>query len=148
MPNLLETLKGDVVAAQKQADTAQVSILRYVLASLKNKEIALHREPNDEEVLAEIAKEIKRHRESVELYKTGGRDELVEKEEKEIAILQTYLPEQLSEDQIAALVDQAIASTGATSKQDMGKVIGAVMAKAKGQAEGAVVSRLVAQKLA
>lgn len=147
MTDLVEQIKQDLIAAQKSKDELRISVLRYILSRFTYAQIEKQRELTDEDIIEEIAKEAKRHRESIEAFEKGGRAELAQKEQAELDILQSYLPEQLSEDELIKLVDQAISQTGASTKQDMGKVIGMVMGQVKGRAEGGVVSRLVAQKL-
>ena len=106
------------------------------------------RELSDEEVVSVIAREVKTRRESVDAFRAGGRDDLAQKEEAEIAILADYLPQALGEDELAALVDDAIAATDATSARDLGKVMGWLSPKTRGRADGKHVSELVAKALA
>lgn len=147
MPQLEDTIKHDLIQAQKTSDTATVSILRYVLASIKNVQIENRREVTDEDVLAEVAKEVKRHRESIAQFEQGGRADLVEKEQAEITILQKYLPVQMTEAELYDVVKNAVAQTQATSIKDMGKVISLVKGQVKGRAEGSDISRIVKEHL-
>lgn len=101
----------------------------------------------DEDVIEVIGREIKKRNEAIELYKQGGRNELAEKEQKELEILKSYLPEQMSEDEVRKLVEEAISSIGASGIQDMGKVMGALMPKVKGKADGTLVSNIVREAL-
>lgn len=143
---LQENLKQSMLAK----DEIKTSTLRMLLSAITYFEISkggAGYEATDEEVLDLISKEIKKRKESVELYEKGGRQELAEKEKKEIEILQPYLPEQMSEDEIKKLVNEAISQTGATTMQDMGKVMGALMPKVKGKADGGSVSQIVKEKL-
>ena len=105
-------------------------------------------EATDEDVIEVIGREVKKRNEAIELYKKGGREELAQKEEKELEILKTYLPEQMPEDEIRSLVKEALEQTGASSMSDMGKVMGALMPKVKGKADATLVSTLVREQLA
>ena len=122
--------------------------LRMAESAIYNAEKRERREYSDDEVGAVLAREVKTRRESVEAFRKGGREDLAAKEESEIAILATYLPEQLSEAEILALVEEAIATTGAASPRDMGKVMGWLSPKTKGRADGRLVSQAVNQALA
>ncbi len=122
--------------------------LRMAESAIYNAEKRDRRQYSDDEVGAVLAREVKTRRESVEAFRKGGREDLAAKEEAEIAILATYLPEQLGEAEIAALVDEAIATTGAASPRDMGKVMGWLSPKTKGRADGRVLSQAVQQALA
>lgn len=137
-------------AAMKEGDATKRDTLRMLDSMIKNTEIEkLKKEEglNDEEVQAVIARAVKQRRDSAEQYKTGGRDDLAGKEEKEIEILSVYMPAQLSEDKVREIVATIIAETGASSKADMGKVMGAAMGKLKGQADGNVVRKIVDDEL-
>jgi uncharacterized protein YqeY len=122
--------------------------LRMAESAIYNAEKRERREYSDDEVAGILAKEVKTRRESVEAFRKGGREDLAAKEEAEIAILAAYLPEQLSEAEIAALVEEAIASTGAAGPRDMGKVMGWLSPKTRGRADGRVVSQAVNAALA
>lgn len=104
-------------------------------------------EATDENVIEVIGREVKKRNEAIELYKQGGRNELADKEQKELEILKAYLPEQMSEDDVRKLVEEAISSTGASTMQDMGKVMGALIPKVKGKADATLVSNLVRESL-
>lgn len=122
--------------------------LRMAESAIYNAEKRDRREYSDDEVGALLAREVKTRRESVQAFRKGGREDLAGKEEAEIAILAAYLPEQLTEAEIAALVEQAVEATGATSPRDMGKVMGWLSPKTKGRADGRALSQAVAQALA
>ena len=122
--------------------------LRMAESSIYNAEKRDRREYSDDEVGAVLAREVKTRRESVEAFRKGGREDLAAKEESEIAILATYLPEQLTEAEIAALVEEAVATTGAEGPRDMGKVMGWLSPKTKGRADGRVLSQAVGAALA
>jgi len=137
-------------AAMKDGDAVKRDTLRMLDSMIKNTEIEkLKKEEglNDEEVQAVIARAIKQRRDSVEQYKSGGRDDLAEKESKEIEILSAYMPAQLGEDKIREIVKAVITETGATSKADTGKVMGQAMGRLKGQADGNVVKKMVEEEL-
>lgn len=124
-----------------------MSTIRLARAAIHNAEIERGRPLTDPEVEAIVAREITRRREAIEAYGRGGRDDLVQKETLELAILSEYLPPQLSEAELRAIVAQAVAEIGAQGPQDIGRVMRAVMPKVKGQADGGLVSRLVREAL-
>jgi uncharacterized protein YqeY len=101
----------------------------------------------DEDVIEVVGREIKKRKESIELYEKGGRQELADKEKRELEVLQGYLPEQMSEEEVRKLVEETIQSLGASTMQDMGKVMGALSAKTKGKADGSLVSSIVREQL-
>lgn len=125
----------------------RVSTLRLLISAMKNQQIEKGEELTDEEIISVLSTEAKKRRESVEEYKKGDRTDLAEKEEAEIKIVETYLPEQLSDEDVQKLVSEAIADTGAESKKDMGKVMQQLMPKIKGRADGRKVSQIVTEKL-
>lgn len=143
---LQEELKQSMLAK----DEVRTSVLRLLLSSLNYYEIqkgGAGYEASAEDVLAVIQKEAKQRRDSIEEFKKAGRLELVDKEQKELDILQTFLPEQMSEDEVQKIVEETIAETGATSMADMGKLMGALGGKLKGKADMGIVSNLVRTKL-
>ena len=144
---MYDTLMNDVKTAMKAHDMASVNALRGVIAKAKDLTVNAGKEMSDEAILQVIAKGVKQREESIAQFEAAGRAELAEGEKKEMELLKKYLPEQLSEDAVAAIVKEAVAATGATSKKDMGKVMKEVMARVKGQADGKVVSRLVGAAL-
>lgn len=146
---LKDKLQEDMKAAMIAKDEEKLSTLRMLKSALQYAEIAKGAgyQATDEDVIDVIGKEVKKRRESIDLYQKGGRPELAEKEEKELTVLMSYLPEQMGEEEVKKLVDEAVSSTGATSMQDMGKVMGALMPKVKGKADAGMVSNLVRQKL-
>jgi hypothetical protein len=133
--------------AMRAHDALRRDVLRMAQSSVYAIEKKDHRELSDDEVLAVLAREVKTRRESVEAFRAGGRPDLAEKEEAEIAILAGYLPEQLTDDELSALVDAAIAATGATSPKDLGRVMGRVSPETRGRADGRRVSALVVERL-
>ncbi|HJR19597.1 MAG TPA: GatB/YqeY domain-containing protein [Actinomycetota bacterium] len=144
---LREKIANDMRDAMKAREAVRVAALRMLMAAVKNAEIEKRHELSDDEVLDVVGKEAKRRRESIEAFEKGGRDDLVAKESDELAVLEAYLPERLSDDELAALVDAAIAETGAASPKQMGDVMKALMPKLRGRADGGQVSALVKAKL-
>ena len=134
-------------AAMKAREATRVSTLRMLMAAMKNTQVEKGHQLDDDEVVEVIAREAKRRRESMDAFSQGGRQELVEKEGAELAVLEAYLPERLSDDELARLVDEAIAESGASSPKEMGQVMKALMPKVKGRAEGAAVSAAVRARL-
>ncbi|MEV3091664.1 GatB/YqeY domain-containing protein [Paenibacillus larvae] len=145
--SLSERLNEDMKQAMKSQDKFKLSVIRMVKASIKNLEIDQHKTLDDNEVLDVLSREIKQRKDSLQEFKQAGRDDLVQKLEAEIAILMEYMPQQLSEEEIKVIVQQTIQEVGATSKADMGKVMGALMPKVKGRADGNLVNQLVQQSL-
>ena len=143
-----ERIQNDLKTALKAGEEVKVGTLRMVLAFFINKEKEKGETISDEEAMNVLHTEAKKRREAIEAFEKGGRPELAEKEKKELEILQTYLPEQLSEQEIQNLVTQAIEKTGATSMQDIGKVMGALMPQVKGKADGNLVNTIVKKQLA
>ena len=146
---LLEKIKNDLTAALKKEDKARASALRFLLADIQNKEIELKKRGklSDEEVVAVIRRQVKQHQESIEAYQKGKREDLVKKEKDELAILKKYLPQAMPPQELEKIVKETIEATGASSPQDFGKVMGAVMAKVKGRADGKAVSEVVKKLL-
>lgn len=143
-------LKEELKQSMLARDAEKTSALRMVISALGYFEIekgGAGYEATEEDVEAVLQKQVKQRRDSVEQFQAGGRDDLVAKESKEIEMLEKYLPAQMSEDEVRKLVEEAIQQTGASSAADMGKVMGALMPKVKGKADGGIVSRLVKEKL-
>ena len=143
--SLQERLTEDVKTAMKarEAGKSRLSVLRMVKASIRNIEIDRKKELNDEDVLDVLAKEVKMRRDSMDDFRKGNRPDLVAALEEEIAILAEYLPAQLSEEEVRALVDQAVSQAQATTAKDMGKVMAILMPQVKGKADGKLVNTLV-----
>ena len=118
-----------------------------VLSAVKNREIEKRSELDEDEVVAVIASEVKKRKDSIEAFKQGHRDDLVQKEEKELAILERYLPKQLSEEPIREIVKKVISGIGATALADFGRVMGLVMLQIQGRADGQVVSKIVKEEM-
>ncbi len=144
---LRDRIADEMRAAMKAREQARVSTLRMLMAAMKNTQVEKGHELDDEEVVEVIAREAKRRRESIDAFEKGGRPELVEKEGAELAVLESYLPERLSDEELAALVDAAIAETGASTPKEMGNVMKVVMPKVKGRADGTAVSAAVRARL-
>ena len=144
---LRERIQSDITTAMRSGDALRRDTLRMAESSIYNAEKRDRRTYGDDEVAGVLAREVKTRRESVEAFRNGGREDLASKEEAEIDILAGYLPEQLSEAEIAALVGEAIAATGAASPRDMGKVMGWLAPRTKGRADGRAVSQVVGKAL-
>jgi uncharacterized protein YqeY len=136
-------MKTAMRAGQKE----RLATIRLTLSAIKQREVDERITLDDTQVLAVVEKMIKQRKEAITQFEAGGRADLVAKESAEITVLQTYLPEQLSEAELDALIAEAMASTGATSIKDMGKVMGVVKSKAQGRADMAVVGARIKQKL-
>jgi len=145
---LKDQLDADLKSAMKDKDALKLSVVRMLKSAIKYREIELMKPLDDAGVQAVIASEIKRRRDSVEQCRQGGREDLASKEESEIALLQAYLPAQLSPEELGKLVDAAIQRVGAQGPKDMGKVMKELLPEVQGKAEGKAVSELVKQKLA
>lgn len=143
-------LKEELKQAMLTKDVLKTSVLRMLISAITYYEIqkgGAGYEATDEDVLQVIQKEAKQRRDSIEEFKKANRPELVEKETKELEMLQVYLPQQMNEDQIREIVKQTISEIGATTNADMGKVMGALMPKVKGKADGGLVSKIVKESL-
>ncbi|MGZ8631335.1 MAG: GatB/YqeY domain-containing protein [Actinomycetota bacterium] len=136
-----------MTAAMKARDEVPLGALRMLISAIRYKEDELGHELSDDEVRAVAGSQVKKRTESIEAFEQAGRSELAEKEEAEREVIAAYAPEQLSDEAVDALVDEAIAATGATSMQEIGKVMGAVMGRAKGQVDGSVVQAKVRVRL-
>ena len=142
-----EKLNQELKDAMRAGDDLKRSTLRMVLAAIKNAEIDARRDLEENQVVAIVQKELKSRRESIEDAQKAGRPDLIKTAEAEMAILETFLPEQLGEDEIRALAEEAIAETGATSPRDMGGVMKVLMPRVQGQADGKRVSTIVREVL-
>ncbi len=146
--SLIGRLEDEVKQAMLARDTARRDTLRLILASLKSAEKELQRPLSDDEELQVLQRERKRRAEAAEAFRGGGREEQAAQEEAELAVLQEFMPEPLSEEEIEQIVDDVIAEVGATSMRDLGRVMADVMPQVSGRADGSVVSQLVREKLA
>ncbi|HSL77630.1 MAG TPA: GatB/YqeY domain-containing protein [Candidatus Limnocylindrales bacterium] len=146
--SLRDRIQTDITSAMRGGDSLRRDVLRMAANAAYNIEKRNQRPLTEDEYVAVLTREVKTRRESVEAYTQGGRDDLAAKEQAEIDILSGYLPDALSEAEIDALVDEAVAATGATSARDLGKVMGWLAPKTRGRADGKVVSGKVASTLA
>ncbi len=145
---LRERLKGEITAAIRSGSTLRRDTLRMAENAIYNAEKRDRRTYADDEVAAVIAREVKTRRESVEAFRAGGREDLASKEEAEIGILGEFLPAQLTDAELEALVSEALAATGAASPRDMGKAMGWLAPRIRGRADGRRVSEAVSKRLA
>lgn len=145
---LQEKITNDYKRAMKNKDAIKVSTLSFLRAAIQNLAIEKKKEKlDDKDIVPVIKKQVKQRQDSIEQFKKGNRNDLVEKEAKELEILKTYLPEELPVDEIKKIIEEAVVLTGASDQKDMGKVIKEVMAKVAGRADGKLVSGLVKEKL-
>ena len=149
MSDTLQRIKTDLTEALKAGDTVLALTLRYLLSEIHNAEIAKGRDATltEEELVDLFQKQAKQRRESTEAYEKGNRGDLADKEKAELKIIQSYLPEQIGEDEIRKLVEEAVSQTGAAGISDMGKVMASLMPLVRGKADGSLVSRLVQERL-
>lgn len=141
-------IQSQMHQAMKAGEKVRLGALRLLSAAIKNREIEVRHELTDDEVREIAGKEVKKRTESIEAFDSAGRTELADKERQEREVVAVYAPAQLSGDDVDALVEEAIAATGATSPKELGKVMGFVMGKAKGQVDGGVVQHKVLARLA
>ncbi|MGB2600755.1 MAG: GatB/YqeY domain-containing protein [Candidatus Omnitrophota bacterium] len=135
--------------ALKSGEKVKVSVLRMVISEIKNKKIAdrVKEELEDDKIVGVIQKMARQHKESIEQFKQGDRQDLVDKEAEELKILEKYLPEQISEEELVKIISESIEKTGASSARDIGKVMGDVLGRVAGRADGKIVSKIVKEKL-
>ena len=145
--SLKDRITEDMKTAMRAGEKERLATIRLILSAVKQREVDERITLDDSQVLAAIEKMVKQRREAITQFEAGGRADLVAKETAEIAILQTYLPTQMSDAEIDGVIAEAIASTGAASIKDMGKVMAAVKAKAQGRADMGAVSARIKQKL-
>ncbi|HKP19860.1 MAG TPA: GatB/YqeY domain-containing protein [Gaiellaceae bacterium] len=146
--SLIKRLENELTDAMKERDKARRDALRLILASLRSAEKELQRPLHDDEELQVLQRERKRRLESAEAFRAAGREEQAAAEEAELAVLEEFMPEPLSDDELERIVDNAIAEVGATSMRDLGRVMADVMPQIAGRADGSAVSQLVREKLA
>ena len=145
---ITDRLTQDMKTAMKARDKEKLSTIRMVKASMQNEAIKLGKDSlSEEEELTVLSREVKQRNDSLHEFKEAGREDLVEGLEREIEILQVYMPKQLTDEELKQIVEETIQEVGATSKSDMGKVMSAVMPKVKGKADGSKVNKLVLQQL-
>ena len=143
MAALLVRLQGDLNAARKAQDKALTLVLSTTLADIKNRQIELRRDPTDEEVIDVLRKGIKRRRESIEMYLTGKRDDLVAKERAEVEVLERYLPAAVPDDELRAAISAAVAA----GAKNIGAVMGQVLPQFKGRADGSRINAIAREEL-
>ena len=148
MSLLIERIEDELTVAMKARDAERRDALRLILNSLRSAEKELQRPLSDEEELQVLQRERKRRLEAIEGYRSGGREDRAAAEERELEVLEEFMPEPLSEDELERIVDDAIAENGATSMRDLGRVMADVMPQVAGRADGSAVSQLVREKLA
>jgi uncharacterized protein YqeY len=146
--SLIKELESELEQAMKERDTGRRDALRLILSSLRSAEKELQRPLHDEEELQVLQRERKKRIEAAEAFRTAGREEQADAEEAELEVLEEFMPEPLSEEELEEIVDDAIAETGATSLRDLGRVMADVMPQIAGRADGSAVSQLVREKLA
>lgn len=142
-----DRLNREMREALKAGHKVRLSALRLLHAAVKYREVELRREVTDEEFMEVVAREVKRRVEAAEAYEPAGRQDLLDREREEQAVLEAYLPAALSEEELASLVEEAVQATGASGPGDLGKVMGFVMGKARGRVDGAKVNALVRARL-
>ena len=147
MAELKARLEEEMKDALRSGDKVRLGALRLLHASVKNREVELRRELNDEEFAEVVVREVKRRKEAAEAYEKADRRDLLDRERREQEVLETYLPAQLSDEDVSSLIDEAVAATGASGPGDLGRVMGYVMGKARGRVDGGMVNRLVRERL-
>lgn len=145
--SLKERINDEMVSAAKARDKIRLSTLRMIKSVLHNKEIDLKRELNDTELLQVLSSIVKQRKDSIEQFRKGGRLELVEKEEAELKVVEEFMPEQMSEEEIDTEIEKAIGEVGAVSIKEMGKVMKALMPRLTGKADGKIVGEKVKARL-
>jgi uncharacterized protein YqeY len=145
---LITEIEDEVKEAMRAGDTSRRDALRLILASLRSAEKDLQRPLSEDEELQVLQRERKKRIEAAEAFRGGGREQQAEKEEAELAVLEEFMPEPLTEEELEQILDDAIAENGATSMRDMGRVMKDVMPQIAGRADGAAVSQMLREKLA
>lgn len=146
--SLIERIEGELKQAMRARDRERTDTLRLTLASLRSAEKELARPLKEDEELQVLQRERKRRKEASEAFREGGRAEKADKEERELEVIQEFMPEPVSDEELERIIDDAIAETGATSFHDLGRVMADVMPQVAGRADGSTVSQLVREKLA
>ncbi|CAH0230196.1 GatB/YqeY domain-containing protein [Peribacillus sp. NPDC101481] len=145
--SLLERLNNDMKQAMKNKEKDKLSVIRMLKASIQNEALKQRQDLTDDEELTVLSRELKQRKDSLQEFENAGRSDLVDKVRTELVYVEAYMPEQLSEEDISNIVKQTIEEVNATSKADMGRVMGALMPKVKGKADGSLVNKLVQQHL-
>lgn len=147
MGTLSEKIRADLTAAMKAQEKERLSVIRMLQSAVKNEQINLGHELSDEETLSVIRKAVKQRQDSIEQYTNAGRTELAEKERSELELLKTYMPPELSDEELEAGLTEIIASTGAQSKKDLGKVMKEATTRYRGRADGKKIQEIVGRLL-
>ena len=145
--SLEEKLVDEMKQAMKSNDKLRLSTIRMIRSAIKNKEIEQRKKLDDEGIFKVIQGMVRKNEESIEQFKAGGRMDLVEKEQKEVEIMRSFLPQPLSREEILRIIDQSIEETQASSLKDLGKVMKSVMPRLEGKADGKLINQLVKEKL-
>ena len=145
--SIKDKLMEDLKTAMRSRDAARTGVLRYLRSEIHNQEIEDGRDLDDNGVMAVLGRQAKQRRDSIDAFKQGNRPDLVEKEEAQLAVIMGYMPQQLSDDEVAEIARGVIAEVGATGPGDMGRVMGAMMPQVRGKAEGRKVSQVVSTLL-
>lgn len=145
---IVETIRSEMTAAMKSGDADRRDVMRLLIAAFDNARIELGHDLSDDEAITTLQREAKQRRDSIEAYRDGGREDLASAEQAELDVISTFLPAGLTEDEVAALVDEVIAEVGADSPGDVGKVMKPLMERVAGRADGKRVSELVREQLA
>jgi len=145
--SLLERLNNDMKQAMKNKDKDKLTNIRMLKAAIQNESIKIGGDLSEEDELTVLSREVKQRKDSLHEFEKAGRQDLVDKVRAELKHVEIYMPDQLSEEELSAIVTSVIAETGASSKKDMGKVMAALMPKVKGKADGSLVNKLVQQHL-
>ena len=140
-------LNDDMKQAMRDRDVLRRDVIRYLRSEVKNQEIRDQKELDDAGVIQVLSRQAQQRRDSIEAYRDADRQDLVDKEESELSVIMAYLPQQMTQEEIAALVHQVVAEVGASGPADMGKVMGAIMPQVRGKAEGREVNAIVQQTL-
>jgi uncharacterized protein YqeY len=146
--SLIAQIQEELTKAMRERDAERRDTLRLILSSLQSAQKELQRELQDQEELQVLQRERKRRAEAAEAFRTGGAEERAEQEDRELAVIEEFMPEQLSEEELESIIDDVLAECGATSMRDLGRVMADVMPQVAGRADGSQVSQLVREKLA
>jgi uncharacterized protein YqeY len=147
MSPLKTRIQDDVKEAMRARDSARLGVLRLISAEIKQREVDERKELDDEQIIAVLGRMVKQHQDSIEQFRSGGRQDLADKEAFELEIISSYLPPAMPEDELLRLIDQSIAESGASSIKDMGKVMALLKSRIQGRADMAVVSARVRERL-
>lgn len=145
--DIKEKLGAEYKAAMKAGEKLKISTVRILISEIRNAEIAKRGELTDEEILEVVSREARKRREAIEEFGKAGRQDLVEREERELSVIKEYMPEQLSPEEVRRMAEEAVREVGATSPGDMGKVMGKLMPRLKGKADGRQVNQMVREML-